>query len=99
MRLDKIQIPNLEACKRILSGEGFAVGRRLHRERSGTDAKRSDPMTQNAPCELRELTDADLPAAELKRLVRIDALLREVAARDRDAALATQGDARDCRRV
>lgn len=49
-------------------------------------------MTQNAPCEqLRELIDADLPADELKRLARVDALLRAAAARDRDA--------RDCGRI
>jgi hypothetical protein len=43
-------------------------------------------MTQNAPREqLHELLDADLQADELKRLARVDALLREAAARDRAA--------------
>jgi hypothetical protein len=45
-------------------------------------------MSQSRGCEqrLRELIDADLRADELERLVRVDALLREVAARDREEA-------------
>jgi hypothetical protein len=45
-------------------------------------------MGQSARCEqpLRELMDADLPADELERLARVDALLREAAALDQEEA-------------
>jgi hypothetical protein len=44
-------------------------------------------MRQNARCKprFRELIDANLPAKELGRLARVDALLRVAAARDRAA--------------
>jgi len=42
-------------------------------------------MSENGTCELRlaELIDVDLPADELERIMRVDALLREAAARGR----------------
>jgi hypothetical protein len=47
---------------------------------------------------LGELIDDDLPADELERLARVDALLRIAAARDQDDAIATSGDG-DCERT
>ena len=40
---------------------------------------------------LREAIDIDLPPEELRRLERVDALLRAVAACDRDVATAPDG--------
>jgi Putative zinc-finger len=48
---------------------------------------------------LGELVDDDLPADELERLARVDALLRVAAARDRDEASVASGDGRDCERI
>ena len=48
---------------------------------------------------LRELIDDDLPAEELERLARVDAVLRIAAARDRDEAIVASGDGRDCERI
>jgi hypothetical protein len=57
-------------------------------------------MSQSrAPEPLGELLDYVLPADEHERLARVDALLRVAAACDRDDAIATSGDARDCERM
>jgi Putative zinc-finger len=48
---------------------------------------------------LGELIDVDLPAGELARLARVDALLRTASARDRDGAIVASGDGRDCERI
>jgi hypothetical protein len=40
---------------------------------------------------LGDVLDLDLPAEDVKRLAQVDALLRVVAARDRDDAIAVDG--------
>jgi hypothetical protein len=45
---------------------------------------------------LAELIDLDLPAAELERLARVDALLRAAAAHDASAGIASENTENHC---
>jgi hypothetical protein len=75
----------LRSLRRGLSAIRFETvkGQSTRREQ-GAASRRRLAKTGVGPPGLRELIDADLPADELERLVRVDALLRAAAVRARD---------------